>query len=63
MFCYFVDCLSNANGTENRFYTKGCTKYLDVIAGNQAMGIGVINCFMLVLALVAIPILLIRPDL
>jgi len=39
---------------------NGCAKPIDKTAGNQFMGFGVINSIMLVLALVAIPILLVE---
>ncbi|CAF1225786.1 unnamed protein product [Adineta ricciae] len=50
-------CVSNQNGAVNHFYTNGCIKDLDTIAGNQSMGFGVINCFLIVLSFVAIPLL------
>lgn len=61
MFC-LKDCISNANNAVNHFYTNGCSKSLDMVAGSQAMGIGVINSFMVVLAFVAIPILIKMPS-
>ncbi|CAF1205016.1 unnamed protein product [Rotaria sp. Silwood1] len=51
-------CISNANNTVNSFYPIGCAKQLDIVAGNQAMGFGVINSFIIVLAFVAIPLAL-----
>ncbi|CAF1057698.1 unnamed protein product [Adineta ricciae] len=50
-------CVSNQNGAVNHFYTNGCIKDLDTIAGNQSMGFGIINCFLIVLSFVAIPLL------
>ncbi len=61
MFC-FKDCVSNANNAVNHFNEAGCAKPIDVTAGNQAMGIGVINSFMVVLAFVAIPVMLGDPS-
>ncbi|UJR30651.1 hypothetical protein I4U23_018175 [Adineta vaga] len=49
-------CVSNQNNAVNHFYTDGCLKSLDTIAGNQAMGFGIINSFLAVLAFVAMPI-------
>jgi hypothetical protein len=49
--------VSNANNAANNFYFKGCSKELDMTAGNQLMGFGVINSCMLILAAVAVPIL------
>ncbi|CAF0977524.1 unnamed protein product [Rotaria sordida] len=51
-------CVSNANNVPNKFYQIGCAKQIDVIAGNQAMGFGVINSFMVVLAFVAMPLVM-----
>jgi hypothetical protein len=61
LFC-FKDCVSVVNGVINHFYTNGCSKPIGLTAGNQAMGIGVINCFMVVLAFVAIPLLVDSPS-
>jgi hypothetical protein len=58
----FADCLSNVNGVQNSFYLTGCSKSLDTTASNQVMGIGVINCFMIALAFVAIPVLVKTPS-
>lgn len=52
------DCLSSVNGVANEFSTMGCAKSVDTVAGNQAMGLGIINSFLVVLAFAAIPIML-----
>ena len=64
LFCCLVpsiDCISNFNSSMNSFYINGCSKLLDVTAGDQTMGIGVINAFMIVIAFAAIPILIESP--
>jgi len=58
----FKDCISNANNAVNHFNTAGCAQPLDIVAGNQAMGLGVINSFMVVLAFIATPIMLQIPS-
>ncbi|CAF3241944.1 unnamed protein product [Rotaria socialis] len=55
-------CISNANGAVNHFYSVGCVKAIQVVAGNQAMGFGVINSFLVALAFVAMPVLLLDPS-
>ncbi|CAM4777654.1 unnamed protein product [Rotaria magnacalcarata] len=54
-------CISNANGAVNHFNSEGCVKPIQVVAGNQAMGFGVINSFLVVLAFVAMRVLLLEP--
>jgi hypothetical protein len=61
-FFYFKDCISNANNAVNHFNTPGCAKPIGITAGNQAMGFGVINSFMVVLAFIAIPVMLGNPS-
>ncbi|CAF3036346.1 unnamed protein product [Rotaria sp. Silwood2] len=42
----------------SQFYTEGCLKYIIRRSNQQDMGIGIINCFMIMLALMAIPFLI-----
>ncbi|CAF4250828.1 unnamed protein product [Rotaria sp. Silwood2] len=51
-------CMSHVNNTYNHFYPIGCSKQIDMVAGNQAMGFAVINSFIIVLAFVAVPLLI-----
>jgi hypothetical protein len=60
-FC-IEDCVSNANGFANHFYMIEYLKSLDTTAANQAMGIDVINFFMVILPFIAILILLKIPS-
>lgn len=60
-FVCALDCKSSVNGIVNHFNDMGCSKGLDFTAGNQTMGIGVINSFLAALALVAIGILISPP--
>ncbi|CAF4126117.1 unnamed protein product [Adineta steineri] len=55
-------CLSSFSGLVNHFYTTGCVRSIDTVAGNQAMGFGVINSFLVVLAFVAIPLMFRSPS-
>jgi hypothetical protein len=50
--------MSSIGGSVNSFYTIGCSKQIQTDAGNQLLGVAVINCFLLALTLVAIPIVI-----
>ncbi|CAF0845599.1 unnamed protein product [Rotaria sp. Silwood1] len=50
-------CISNANNMPNSFHTVGCLKILSKVAGDQTLGIAIINSCLLAFALAAISIL------
>lgn len=56
--CVLEDCLSNANGVANSFHTDGCGKKLGRLSVGQTLGIAVINSFLIVIALAAVPALM-----
>ena len=45
------------NNVTGNFHTDGCLKKLGKVSGGQSLGIAVINCFLLILSLAAIPVL------
>ena len=53
-----LDCISNANNVPNDFHIDGCARQLGKLSVGQTLGLAVINSFLFVLALVAIPLLM-----
>ncbi len=51
-----LDCISNANNVSNNFHTDGCSPKVGKLAVGQTLGLAVINSFIIVLALAAIPL-------
>ncbi|CAF3379201.1 unnamed protein product [Rotaria sp. Silwood1] len=50
-------CISNANNMPNSFHPVGCLKILSKVAGDQTLGIAIINSCLLAFALAVIAIL------
>lgn len=50
-------CLSSDTDPSRQLYQKGCAESLIARANRQDMGIGIINCFLLVFAIFAFPLL------
>jgi hypothetical protein len=53
-----LDCISIVNGVPNSFYTNGCSKQLGKFSVDETLGIVVINSFLVIVALAAIPVLI-----
>jgi hypothetical protein len=52
-----LDCISNANNVSNNIYTDGCAKQLGKRAVGQTLALAVINSFLVIIALAAVPVL------
>ena len=50
-------CVSSDKNPYTQFYQEGCAKSLIARANRQDMGIGIINCFLIVFAMFAFPLL------
>jgi hypothetical protein len=55
---YDVDCFFGTINATDEVYTDGCLRFIATTANQQDMGIAIINCFMIILAFFAIPLLL-----
>ena len=53
--CEFYRSFSSACSSATQLYTNGCLRSIVRRANQQDMGIGIINCFMIMLAFAAIP--------